>query len=258
LIHVPTAAWAHPIFDVAAWGSGAAVGYGLYRWRLRARLAELSRVTGPGYFASLVVGAGIGAWLSGSLNTLREAAPALSHSVAGALVGAIAAVEVYKAVRGIRGSTGVVFVGSFATGVMVGRWGCLFTGLPDRTYGVPTTLPWGVDLGDGIARQPVQVYESLAMAAFLAAFVAGLAVRAPWAMRRGFYALCIWYGAQRFAWEFLKPYPPVIGPFNLFHLLCAGLVVYGVVYCLRDLADQRSAAKEGRAVPVPRPDQQPV
>jgi len=258
MIHVPTAPWAHTVFDLISWASGAAVGYGLYRWRLSERLSQIARMTGPGYFACLAIGAALGAWASGSLNTLRQAAPTLSHSVAGALVGAIFAVELYKAFRGLKGSTGVIFVGSFATGVAIGRWGCLFAGLPDRTYGVPTTLPWGVNLGDGISRQPVQIYESLSMALFLAVFVAGLAVRAPWAMRRGFYVLCIWYGAQRFVWEFLKPYPPLVGPFNLFHLLCGGLVAYGVVYYLRDLGDERTARAEGRALSVPRPDHQPV
>ena len=260
MIHVPTAPWAHTLFDLAAWSSGAAVGYALYRWRLAAQLRAVAAKTGPGYVIALAAGAAVGAWTSGSLNTLRQAEATLSHSIVGALVGAIVAVETYKAVRGIKGSTGGVFVGSFATGAMVGRWGCFFAGLPDRTYGTPTTLPWGVDLGDGVSRHPVQIYESLSMALFLAVYLVGLAYRAPWAMRRGFYALCIWYGAQRFAWEFLKPYPSLAGPFNVFHLLCAGLVVYGVGYYLRDLADERAAGAgpQGRALPVPRPDHQPM
>ena len=173
-------------------------------------------------------------------------------------MGAIVGVEAYKAVRRFTGSTGTIFVGAFATGVVVGRWGCFFAGLPDRTYGTPTTLPWGVDLGDGVSRHPVQIYESLAMAAFLALFVLGLNARKPWAMRRGFYALCIWYGAQRFVWEFLKPYPSLIGPLNLFHLLCGGLVLYGIVYWLRDLAAERLGSEEECALSLPRPDHQPL
>jgi uncharacterized membrane protein YeaQ/YmgE (transglycosylase-associated protein family) len=258
MIHVPTAPWTHNLFDLAGWAAGAAVGIVLYRRRLSGRARQIAIATGPGYFLSLAAGAAVGAWAAGSLNTLQGPAPELSHSVAGALVGAIVAVEIYKAVRGLRGSTGNIFVGSFASGVIVGRWGCLFAGLPDRTYGTPTRLPWGVDLGDGVSRHPVQIYESLSMALFLAVYVWGLSRRAPWAMRRGFYVLCVWYGAQRFAWEFLKPYPLVVGPFNLFHLLSAGLVAYGVVYYLRDLADERAAEAEIRAVPVPGPDHQPV
>ncbi len=97
-------------------------------------------------------------------------------------------------------------------------------------------------MGDGVGRHPVQVYESLAMTAFLLAWLAWLATRAPWAMRRGFYALCVAYGLQRFAWEFLKPYPTLLGPFNLFHILCAGLVAYGVLFHRSDLARERAAA----------------
>ncbi len=44
---------------------------------------------------------------------------------------------------------------------MVGRIGCFLAGLHDGTYGVPTSLPWGVDFGDGIARHPTQVYDML-------------------------------------------------------------------------------------------------
>jgi phosphatidylglycerol---prolipoprotein diacylglyceryl transferase len=263
MIHVPTAPWAHGLFEALGWGIGAVLGLAVGRWRLREAAGRLAARTGPGYFVSLALGAAAGAWLAGSLNTLNGMKPALSHSILGALVGGIAAVEVYKAARGLRGSTGSVFVAAFAVGVAVGRWGCLFAGLPDFTYGTPTRLAWAVELGDGVGRHPVQVYESLAMLAFLAVWLAALQRRSPWAVRRGFYALCVWYGLQRFAWEFLKPYAPVVGPFNVFHLLCAGLVTYGVVFYARDLARDRAGDAvggdpQGLALPFPRPDHEPV
>lgn len=253
MIVVPTNPLWHPVFDVTAWACGAAMGWALYRWRLKGAVAAVATKTGAGYFVALAAGAILGAWAAGSLNTLRGPAPTLSHSVAGALAGAIVAVEAYKAVRGIRGSTGGVFVGSLATGIVVGRFGCLFAGLPDFTYGTPTRLPWAVDLGDHVGRHPVQAYESLSMALFLAVYLAGLGVRAPWALRRGFYVFAAWYGAQRFLWEFLKPYPPVVGPLNVFHLLSGGLVLYGCVYFLLDRRRERAGAQE-RALPVPGPD----
>jgi len=256
MIHVSTAAWAHTVFDLAAWTSGMAFGAALYRWRLKAAVERVATKVEGRYFVALALGAAIGAWVAGSVNTLVGTRPALSHSVVGALVGAIVGVEIYKAIRGLRGSTGGVFVGSFTLGVVIGRFGCLFAGLPDRTYGTPTTLPWGVDLGDGIARHPVQMYESAAMAAFLALYLFGLHARADWALRRGFYVMCGWYGAQRFCWEFLKPYPELIGPFNLFHLLSLGLVAYGWIYFARDVRDQRRA--QIRPLSVLRPDHEPV
>ncbi len=239
MIRVPTAPWAHGVFEATAWCAGMALGVAVSRWRLRSATARLAASTGPGYFIALALGAAPGAWLAGSLNTLNGARPALSHSIIGALAGAIAGVEIYKALRGIKGSTGGVFVAAFAVGAMIGRWGCLFAGLPDFTYGVPTSLPWAVDLGDHVGRHPVQIYESLCMGAFLVVWLLGLRARASWAMRRGFYVLCIWYGLQRFAWEFLKPYPALLGPFNLFHLLCAGLIAYGVIYYAGDVARER-------------------
>jgi len=239
VIHVPTSPAFHLPFDLLAWASGALAGWLFHRWRLKGEVVWTARTVGDGWFIAVAVGAVAGAWLAGSLNTLQGPAPALSHSIAGALVGAIAAVEVYKRFARIEGSTGAAFAGSFAVGVMVGRLGCLFSGLADRTYGTPTTLPWAVDLGDGIGRHPVQLYESAAMALFLAAYTAGLAVRAPWAMRRGFYVLCVVYGIQRFFWEFLKPYPTLVGPFNLFHGLSLALVVYGVLFYGRDLSRAR-------------------
>ena len=41
MIHVPTAVWAHTVFDLAAWGAGLAFSVLLYRWRLK-RLALLT------------------------------------------------------------------------------------------------------------------------------------------------------------------------------------------------------------------------
>lgn len=255
MVSVPTSPFAHVVFDLGGWLSGLALSVALYRWRLRAVTESAAKRVGGGYFIAIAAGALPGAWMAGSLNTLRGPQPSLSHSVVGALVGAIIAVEIYKAVKGVRRSTGGVFAGPFALGVVVGRLGCFFAGIADGTYGSPTRLAWGVDLGDGLSRHPVQLYESLSMALFLAAYLWGLAVRADWAMRRGFYALCIAYGAQRFVWEFLKPYPKLIGPFNLFHLLCVGLVAYGWIY---DRRERRREREEVRALPVPGADHQSV
>jgi len=37
------------------------------------------------------------------------------------------------------------------------------------------------------------------------------------------------YAGQRFLWEFFKPYGTILGPFNLFHFICGGLVIYSVI-----------------------------
>lgn len=257
MLVIPTAPWAHSLFDLLAWAGSALTGVTLYRWRLREAAERVARVTGPGYFIALAAGALIGAWALGSSNTLRMAAPILSHSIAGALAGAIVGVELYKRMAGITGSTGTPFVGPLAVGIVIGRWGCLFAGLPDHTYGIATMLPWAVDQGDGVGRHPVAIYESLAMLGFLIVYLAALRTRRTWTLRRSFYVLAGWYGAQRFVWEFLKPYPRLIGPLNIFHLLCLGLVAYGWVYYRADRRRERTAARGG-ALSVLRRDHEPL
>src|ERR1044072_6337831 len=165
----------HLLFDLLAWGSAGLLAHLLYRWRLRDLSARVVARTGPLYAVALAIGAIGGAWAFGSWNTALFAVPHPSHSIAGALAGGIVAVELYKLARGIRGSTGLIWVGPLALGIAVGRVGCLLAGLPDETYGTPTALPWGGDLGDGLARPPVQLYETLAMLALLAFYLVALA-----------------------------------------------------------------------------------
>lgn len=236
MIHLPTAHWAHYAGDAAAWiGAALAARWQLARWPEQAH--RLAAQTRPGYFLWLALGAVIGAWVIGSANTLRSAVAAPSHSIAGALAGAIVAVELWKWRNGVRGSTGGAFVLPICTGIVIGRFGCLFTGLADQTYGVPTRLPWAVEMGDGIGRHPVAIYESLSMALFLAVYLPARLRGARWASAHAFHAMIIVYAAQRFAWEFLKPYPKLVGPLNIFHLLMMGLIAYGVLWWRRDDID---------------------
>jgi phosphatidylglycerol---prolipoprotein diacylglyceryl transferase len=238
-LHIPTNPQLHLLFDLLAWASAGLLGFLLYRWRLAAVAAGVTARTGPWYVAALAVGAVAGAWGFGSWNTGMTAVPHPSHSVAGALAGGIVAVELYKAARGISGSTGVVWVGPLALGIAIGRLGCLFAGLPDETFGTPSALPWDVDLGDGIPRHPVQLYESLAMLAFLVLYLAALRRRAAWTADRAFYLFVLWYAVQRFAWEFFKPYPDLIGPLDLFQLLALAMIFYALAFDARARRSRR-------------------
>ena len=111
----------------------------------------------------------------------------------------------------------------------MGRIGCFFAGLEDLTHGTPTELPWGHDFGDGIMRHPVQLYESAAMAAFALIYIWRVRRNDRFVIDNGFYLAVGFYGAQRFVWEFIKPYGTLVGPFTLFHLLSAAIVAYAVV-----------------------------
>ncbi len=141
-------------------------------------------------------------------------------------MGAINGVELYKHRANIRGSTGLIFAVPLVVAISIGRIGCFNAGLPDFTYGTPTGLPWGTDFGDSIPRHPVQLYESASMLLLLVVLLTGLYRRSHFITKQGFYLVVGAYGLQRFAWEFLKPYETLMGPFNLFHGLSLILIGY--------------------------------
>ncbi len=218
----------HSLFDLLAAASALAMTTLCYFWRLKPHMARIESAGGA-YAAALVLGAAAGGYGAGTLNLWLSGIPGFGRSVVGALAGAILAIEIFKHWRGLRGSTGIVFVPGFVTSLVVGRWGCFFAGLPDQTYGTATALPWAHDFGDGVLRHPVQLYESLAMALFLVAALIQLARRSRLFLANGFYLMVLYYAGQRFVWEFFKPYAPVAGPFNLFHVVCLVLMVYAAV-----------------------------
>src|SRR5258708_31852970 len=153
----------HAIFDIAAW---LAAGVAIW-WMARIRGIRFpSQSFELSYIAALVFGAGLGAYLFGTLNLWLSGMAGIARSVEGALAGGIFAIEFYKWRAGISLRTGARFALPLAVGLSVGRLGCYFAGLDDFTYGTPTTMPLGHDFGDGIVRHPFQIYESIAMAAF--------------------------------------------------------------------------------------------
>jgi phosphatidylglycerol---prolipoprotein diacylglyceryl transferase len=184
----------------------------------------------PFYVSFASLGMMAGALAAGTANLFLSGYAEIGKSVLGGLAGAILAVEMLKRRLGITGSTGLRFAAPLAAAIAVGRLGCFFAGMEDRTYGTTTDLPWGQDFGDHISRHPVQLYEATAMVLFLVVFLPMLRRGYRVATSAGFYLFVEVYAAQRLLWEFIKPYGTVIGPFNLFHLICLGLLRYAWSY----------------------------
>lgn len=222
----------HMAFEGIAWLAAVVAGWRVRRVWLDGVVLPLPARSYPVYMAIVWVGAIAGAIVLGTINLALAGIESGGRSILGALLGGVVTAEAYKRLRGVRGSTGVVFVVPLALGIAIGRIGCFAGGLEDFTYGTPTTLPWGVDFGDGVARHPVQLYESAAMLGFLALFAPQLRRRQEVVLRCGFYLFTGWYAAQRFVWEFLKPYPDVLGQLNLCQLGCLALFVYSLTMIL--------------------------
>lgn len=216
----------HTYFDVTAWLVAALSGWLLLRLGWVKRQSAHYDIA---YFTTISVTAMLGAIALGTLNLQLSGGYGIARSIMGALVGSIIGIEIYKRCNGIAQSTGILFVVPLITGIVIGRIGCALSGLDDHTYGIATSLPWGVDHGDGIYRHPVALYESLAMLTVLPVFVLGLQRGWLWLPRYGFYVFAFYYGLQRFGWEFLKPYAPLVGSLNLFHIVAMGLMGYSLM-----------------------------
>jgi len=146
-------------------------------------------------------------------------------TIVGGLIGGLIAVELVKLAMGIRRSTGDLYAPALAVAIAIGRIGCLLTGVADDTSGTPTSLPWGMDLGDGVRRHPTQLYEIVVLTAMVVplwrlarrtmalAATAGVDGAPPQAtvLREGdaFKAFMVAYMALRVAVDFVKPYPAV-------------------------------------------------
>jgi prolipoprotein diacylglyceryltransferase len=170
----------------------------------------------------IIVGAALGAALGSKLAFwLEDPAAAFANfpdwrhllegkSIVGGLLGGLVGVETAKLALRKAASTGDDFVLPLAAGIAIGRLGCFFAGLADHTYGLPTTLPWGVDFGDGIPRHPTQLYEI----AFVLAWVAWVRWRrrAHWPAGDAFKAFLCGYLVFRLLVESIKPAPHLYFP----------------------------------------------
>jgi phosphatidylglycerol:prolipoprotein diacylglycerol transferase len=110
-----------------------------------------------------VIGGALGSKLSGLLED-----PALwgdplqllaGKSIVGGLLGGLVATELAKLRLGVTVATGDLWVRPLWVGMAIGRVGCFLAGVTDGTHGLPSTVPWAMDLGDGVPRHPTALYE---------------------------------------------------------------------------------------------------
>lgn len=144
-------------------------------------------------------------------------------TIVGGLIGGLVAVEGVKRIIGERVSTGDLFAAPIALGLAIGRIGCFLGGLADNTYGTPTSLPWGVDFGDGVPRHPTQLYESLfALGLFL--FLLRMMKR-PHRNGEIFKMFMAAYMAWRLVIDYWKPEIRIAGLSGI-QWACAAMLVY--------------------------------
>ena len=186
------------------------------------------------YVLSAIIGMAMGAVGFGTLNLHLSGYDLWGKSVIGGLFGGILAVEIFKKHHNMKKSTGLTFIPGLCALIIVGRLGCHLAGLDDMTYGTESQLPWAVDLGDGIKRHPVALYESLAMLLFLAVFILNFMKHQSFWLNNGFATFVLFYAAQRWCWENFKPYAELALNQNLFQILAVIMIIWATTEYLKN------------------------
>lgn len=224
----------HLVFETAAY----VIAFRVYLL-LRKRMGDALDVGNRWWvIAAAAMGAVVG---SKVLYWFEEPALTLAHwrepaylmggkTIVGALLGGLLAVETAKRLLGIRQRAGDLFAVALCVGIAIGRIGCFLTGLDDHTSGVATSLPWGVNFGDGITRHPTQLYE-IGFALTLGAFL-WRRMQRPFVSGDIFKMFMVAYFGFRLACDFLKPDVRVFLGMSSIQLACVAMLVYYV----RDIA----------------------
>ncbi len=150
-----------------------------------------------------------------------------SKTIIGGLLGGLLGVEVIKKIIGEKSSSGDLFTYPLMFALAIGRIGCFSMGVHEPTFGIPSTLPWAMDLGDGILRHPVALYEIVILGAMAGVL---LLLERRFRFRSGlrFQFFMIAYLIMRLCIEFIKPSLHLILGLGTIQIVCIlGLAYYG-------------------------------
>jgi prolipoprotein diacylglyceryltransferase len=230
----------HPVFEAL----GYAIGYAVYR-RLRSRSGDIVH---DEHRWLVIAAAAVGALVGSRTLGLLEQIPVAQFTwqtlllpggktIVGGLLGGWLAVEIAKAFAGVRARTGDLFAVPLCIGIAIGRIGCFCAGLADDTYGNPTSLPWGVNFGDGIPRHPTQLYEIVFLVAL--AIVLQRYNSRPHPEGATFRIFMAAYLTWRLCIDFLKPDRSIAGLHVIQWACISGLImlVYGQISRYTEVAD---------------------
>ena len=167
-------------------------------------------------------------------------------SITGALLGGYVAVEATKRLLDYTRATGDWFAVIAPLGIMIGRVGCILQGC---CLGRPCARSWfTMDDPSGIARWPSALVELL----FNGFFLASALLMKKWRILPGqhFHLYMMAYGIFRFAHEFVRDTPRILGPLTGYQLAALAVTAVGAVGFYRR---SRSPGSDPIPLSAPRP-----
>jgi phosphatidylglycerol---prolipoprotein diacylglyceryl transferase len=149
-----------------------------------------------------------------------------NKTVLGGFLGGLFGVEFIKKIIGEKHSSGDLFTYPIILALIIGRIGCFSMGVYEETYGTVTTFFAGLNLGDGLLRHPVTLYEIIFL--FLL-WIVLVQIEKKYTLADGakFKIFMIAYCLYRFSQEFIKPsYPVLVGLSTIQLTSIIGLLYY--------------------------------
>lgn len=153
----------HVVTEVASFF----IAFRYYRYLKRKNGDTISGINRLYILLGATLGALIGSRLLGGLEdpvALGNSTSLISHfygnkTVVGGFIGGLFGVEIIKKGIGEKQNSGDLYTYPILLGLIIGRMGCYSMGVHEETYGIPGALFTCMDLGDGLLRHPVALYE---------------------------------------------------------------------------------------------------
>lgn len=195
----------HLIFEYLAYF----IAFRYYIYLKKKQKDSISKSNRLSIILGAIVGGFIGSRCIGFLENphLITDADSLLHimntkTIMGGLFGGLLGVELVKLFINEKQSSGDLFTLPIIIGIFIGRIGCFLSGTNEFTYGKVTTFFMGMDLGDGLLRHPVSLYE-LVFLCLLFFALKSLKIESNDGLI--FKIFMISYFSFRFLIEFIKP-----------------------------------------------------
>ena len=218
----------------AAEAVGIFIGFRLFLYLRRRRGDTIEQVNRLWVIVGAIFGALFGSRIIGALENpvewLHSSHPIMyfyqNKTIVGGFLGGLIGVELVKKFISESRSSGDLFVYPMILALIIGRIGCFSMGIYEETYGIATNSALGMNLGDGLNRYPVALFEI----AFLLTFWLILyTIQQKVRLDNGalFKLFMIGYLLFRFLLDFIKPHYSWIAGLSTIQLTClAGLIYY--------------------------------
>lgn len=219
----------HTITEVIAYSGG--FRYFLYlRKHSNDPISDSNRMS---IFIGAIFGSLLGSHILGSLELPREflEAPskvifiAQNKTVLGGLLGGLFGVEAVKKIIGEKQSSGDLMTYPLLSAMTIGRVGCFFNGVFNESKGIVTPRFVGMDMGDGLARYPVALFEVVFLL-LLQVVLRRSEKSGPWKNGIRFQFFMIGYLVFRFSLEFIKEREEILFNLGTIQLACLGGLLY--------------------------------